>query len=467
MDNIKIKTALSDAISGVDIQYRKVFKLPTVAPYLTAALNKTFEENNLDMLCPRVENIFAAFKNCSWDKLSVIIIGQDPYPDQRDACGLAFSAPKDRPIPDSLMNIYRCLVNNCLMKTLPTSPVLKGWAQQGVLLLNTSLTTIRGVSAAHPYWHNFTSTVVNALLTQRANIIMILWGNDAINNFAHLAKNQKCVLQWGHPSPRAIANRNRTNPSNFIHCDNFIECNKLLTEFGKTPIRWECTEEFNPDISLATTITIDSSAFTRATIIHTDVTPTTCAISNMLISSSDGASFHNGKPDCVASYGYCVVTGDILPEYGLHGAQLIINPVAARYDIVDNTIIPASNNRGELHGLLGGIEAMRTCKQYAVTTTIFISSDSEYALKSVFLWYSKWISENTINEKLNTDLISKCVEVVTAIRADGKQIIAVHHPSHLQEDLSASIIERVVWKLNALVDSQVSEELTAFRKVKK
>lgn len=175
---------------------------------------------------PSRENIFKAFRQ-PLDQIRVLILGQDPYPGEGLADGLAFSSFQGKAIPASLRNIFKEYSTD-LNLPIPTSPDLSPWSQRGVMLLNRTLTTATGSSNAHldKGWSEFTGDVAK-LLSSRG-VVAILWGNNA----RELAPQFHHVIESVHPSPLSARN-------GFFSSKPFTRANELLIEQGKDPIDWK------------------------------------------------------------------------------------------------------------------------------------------------------------------------------------------------------------------------------------
>lgn len=191
-------------------------------------------------VCPPQEQIFRALQLTPPDKVKVCIIGQDPYHTPGAANGLAFSINKGRRIQPSLQNIFLELHNDIGCK-IPTNGDLTPWAEQGVLLLNTSLTVTAGSPNSHKDWgwHQFTSHIFDICLDQLPQpIVFILWGSNAQHFADHVPwqayPNKKAIMS-SHPSPMS-ANRG------FFGSKPFSKANQFLIEQGVTPINWELSD---------------------------------------------------------------------------------------------------------------------------------------------------------------------------------------------------------------------------------
>lgn len=173
---------------------------------------------------PAKEEVFRAFKLTPYQNVRVVIIGQDPYHTPGVANGLAFSSKKTEATPPSLVNIFKAIKNDLGIEN--KNPSLDKWASQGVLLLNTALTTIVGSPLEHAeYWKDFTSSVLSALNNHPNNLVFLLWGNEA-KKLSSQINSKHTVLTASHPSPLSA--------KNFINCQHFSKVNEILT----TPIDW-------------------------------------------------------------------------------------------------------------------------------------------------------------------------------------------------------------------------------------
>jgi uracil-DNA glycosylase len=158
------------------------------------------EINHLRCVLPPRHQTFRAFELCPFDKVKVIILGQDPYPNVGDANGLAFSVNKGQELPRSLKNIFTELVNDIGCE-YPTHGDLTAWASQGVLLANTALSTLEGKPAAHAsFWKEFTSDWISKLGKQEKPIVWVLWGAYAQSYKGYIGKHHK-IITSAHPSP--------------------------------------------------------------------------------------------------------------------------------------------------------------------------------------------------------------------------------------------------------------------------
>jgi uracil-DNA glycosylase len=181
---------------------------------------------------PAAKNIFRAFDKCDLDDLRVVILGQDPYHGQGQANGLCFSVAEGVAFPPSLRNIFT-EISGDLGTAMPANGNLDRWAEQGVLLLNSTLTVRSGQANSHADagWQIFTDAVVSALNQTRQGVVYMLWGNFAQRKGQIVDTLRNCVLTAPHPSPLSAH-------SGFFGCRHFSKANQYLETIGKTPIQW-------------------------------------------------------------------------------------------------------------------------------------------------------------------------------------------------------------------------------------
>lgn len=176
--------------------------------------------------------IFNAFDKTPFDKVKVVIIGQDPYHGEGQAHGLSFSVQPGVKPPPSLVNIYKELQTDIGMP-IPTSGNLDHWAEQGVLLLNAALTVRANEPASHAKigWADFTNTVISKLSDEKTGVIFLLWGRFAHEKQSLIDETQHFVLKAAHPSPFSA-------DKGFFGCKHFSKTNELLSKQGLDPIDW-------------------------------------------------------------------------------------------------------------------------------------------------------------------------------------------------------------------------------------
>ena len=182
---------------------------------------------------PKGKDIFAAFDACSFDDLKVVIIGQDPYHGVGQANGLCFSVHDGITHPPSLINIFKEIETDT-GKAYPTSGDLSRWAQQGVLLLNATLTVRAHQAGSHQKqgWEQFTDAVIEAISSQKQDVVFLLWGGFAKKKGAKINKNKHHILATGHPSPLSA------NRGYWFGNKHFSKTNVQLKSLGFSEINW-------------------------------------------------------------------------------------------------------------------------------------------------------------------------------------------------------------------------------------
>lgn len=182
---------------------------------------------------PAKEDIFNAFKYTPLSKVKVVILGQDPYHEEGQAHGLAFSTPRGNPIPKSLHNIFKEIQNEYGYEK-PKHGYLIEWARQGVLLLNTVLTVRKGSANSHANlgWETFTDNTIKELNRQSQPIVFLLWGKKAENKKEMITNKEHLVLVAAHPSPLSASR-------GFFGCNHFKMANDYLKEKGTAEIEWK------------------------------------------------------------------------------------------------------------------------------------------------------------------------------------------------------------------------------------
>ena len=195
------------------------------------------KEYETKTIFPPKNLIFNAFSKTPWDKVKVVIIGQDPYPNPGDAMGLSFSVPRKQRIPGSLINIYKCLERDKKLKFIkPKHGDLSSWAEQGVFLINATLTVECKKSNSHQKnsgWSKFTDFVIKQISTQKKNIVFLLWGNFAIAKSSLIDASKHLIIKNIHPSPLA------QSKGDFSKSEQFSQTNEYLEKNGIEPINWE------------------------------------------------------------------------------------------------------------------------------------------------------------------------------------------------------------------------------------
>lgn len=220
----------------IEASWHEALKDEIAQPYIQQLKKFIVDEKAAQkVIYPPEPLIFNAFLHTPFDKVKVVIIGQDPYHGPGQAQGLSFSVPCGIPLPPSLRNIFLELQQDL---GIPPSKegCLSTWAKQGVLLLNATLTVRSGEPKSHygQGWEKFTDAVVRCLLQRKDPLVFVLWGRSAQEKLEHILNNREmphAVLTAAHPSPFSAYN-------GFFGCRHFSKINAYLEKWGKSPIDW-------------------------------------------------------------------------------------------------------------------------------------------------------------------------------------------------------------------------------------
>lgn len=189
-------------------------------------------EYRTNVIYPPAGLIFNAFDLCPFDKVKAVIIGQDPYHGPGQAHGLCFSVREGIPNPPSLINIFKEIESDLGYKPILTGN-LERWAEQGVLLLNATLTVRAHMAGSHQRkgWEEFTDSAISILNSEKKNLVYFLWGAYAQKKGASIDRTNNLVLESVHPSPLSAAR-------GFFGNKHFSRCNEYLMQNGKEPVNW-------------------------------------------------------------------------------------------------------------------------------------------------------------------------------------------------------------------------------------
>ena len=217
---------------NIDSSWKTVLVDEFTKNYFTELRNKVRIEYKSNVIYPHPTKIFNAFSLTPFNKVKVVVIGQDPYHGENQAHGLSFSVENGVKIPPSLNNIFKELKSD-LKINLPKSGNLSSWAEQGVLMLNSVLTVRRGVANSHKNigWEIFTENVISIISSQLSNIVFILWGKQAQEKIKIIDTKKHLILKSAHPSPLSAYN-------GFFGCKHFSKCNAYLKKSNKKQIDW-------------------------------------------------------------------------------------------------------------------------------------------------------------------------------------------------------------------------------------
>lgn len=217
----------------IDNSWREHIGAEFEKPYFSALTDFVRHEYTTTTCYPPGSLIFNAFNLCPFDRVKVVIIGQDPYHEPGQAQGLSFSVPEGVPFPPSLQNIFKEIQLD-LGKPMPPTGDLTRWAEQGVLLLNATLTVRAHQAASHQRhgWEQFTDAAIRALNAECENLVFILWGGYARSKAQLIDRSRHLVLESVHPSPLSA------NRGGWFGNHHFSQCNAYLREHGEQEIDW-------------------------------------------------------------------------------------------------------------------------------------------------------------------------------------------------------------------------------------
>jgi len=217
----------------IEESWKKILQKEFDSEYFRLLKLFLVEEKNKFTIYPQGKNIFAAFNLTPFEKVKVVIIGQDPYHGTGQAHGLCFSVQEGIKPPPSLVNIYKEIEDDLGIK-IPSTGNLTYWAEQGVLLLNATLTVRSSQAGSHQKkgWETFTDAVIKVLSERKQGLVFILWGNYAQAKIPLINSEKHFILKAAHPSPFSAF-------SGFFGCKHFSKTNQILIEQGKEPINWQ------------------------------------------------------------------------------------------------------------------------------------------------------------------------------------------------------------------------------------
>lgn len=216
----------------IESSWEKVLKDEFSKDYFKELSGKVREAYLSGPVYPPPKLVFNAFELCPFDKVKVVILGQDPYHGPGQAHGLSFSVPNGIPTPPSLQNIYKEIKDD-IGTDVPPSGNLERWAEQGVLLLNASLTVLPAQPNSHQGlgWETFTDAVIKTVSEQKEHVVFMLWGSFARSKAALIDWDKHLILEAPHPSPLSVHR-------GFFGCKHFSQANNYLKEHQLEPINW-------------------------------------------------------------------------------------------------------------------------------------------------------------------------------------------------------------------------------------
>ena len=216
----------------IEKSWQEVLQTEFDKPYFENLVGFVKQEYASNTIFPPAGQIFNAFNTCPFNNVKVVILGQDPYHGPGQAHGLCFSVNDGIQFPPSLQNIFKEITSD-LGIPAPKTGNLTRWAEQGVLLLNATLTVRASLAGSHQGkgWEEFTDAVIKIISEKAENVVFILWGSYAIKKKSLINASKHCILTAPHPSPLS-------SYRGFFGCKHFSQTNTYLTSKGKTPINW-------------------------------------------------------------------------------------------------------------------------------------------------------------------------------------------------------------------------------------
>ena len=216
----------------IEKSWQEVLQTEFDKPYFENLVGFVKQEYASNTIFPPAGQIFNAFNTCPFNNVKVVILGQDPYHGPGQAHGLCFSVNDGIQFPPSLQNIFKEITAD-LGIPAPKTGNLTRWAEQGVLLLNATLTVRASQAGSHQGkgWEEFTDAVIKTISEKAENVVFILWGSYAIKKKSLINASKHCILTAPHPSPHS-------SYRGFFGCKHFSQTNTYLTSKGKTPIEW-------------------------------------------------------------------------------------------------------------------------------------------------------------------------------------------------------------------------------------
>lgn len=396
---------LSDEKSGIELILRKL-----------NALNL-----NRNEFCPRPCDWFNFARLTPFFKLKVVIIGQDPYPND-NAHGLAFSSKYA--IPQSLKNIYGAIFDNNEMEHILSEKQgnLSSWAAQGILMINAALTTIEGKSNEHAsLWRPYTTYIIKQLCEifrqDNKKLVFILWGVFAQKFLPLIQRYNHYGLLWSHPSP--MINNKLTDDKKFHNCTNFYECNVFLKKMSLTPINWtsvfpethfinhtkEEKKNKKEEKNKKEIIDINKLDEYLSQISKKIICKYIDADSDKIVVFTDGACIANKKPNANGAFAVVFVNGYIKNK-------IIIGNLS-------NTYITPSNIRAEGIAILQVLKTLYDNRHKFNNATIV--TDSQFWQNMITLYMPKW-DDLKFNTQANTDLTKEINKYWKKLRAKEKNV---------------------------------------------
>lgn len=352
------------------------------------------------------------------DSIRIIIIGQDPYPTEGNAHGLAFSSLNE--FPGSLQNIFKCLEHHKLIQNYrETKTDLTSWAKQGILLFNTALTTeIKNPGAHIDLWSNYSKRMLKRILHYHleSNLFILCWGKVAQNFIGKIIKTRLekfTILEWCHPSP--------LTHGKFISCDHFIRINEHYEANGMPAINWQSIESVPTQI-----IFTDGSC----------------------------RSIKNRKSKDVGGETDQKVTDKVATKVATGGYAVFFAEGTIQSKVLIGSLESPTNIRAECKGIIKALETMADVKEKHRVT---IYTDSEFWIKMIYKYMPAWIaSGKSFEDKANPDMTKALWRLWNDCHHNVKlEHVYSHNKSNLRE--SKNLIDQKKYRGNELADKYATE----------
>lgn len=405
---------MDDILQGISPNWLNIIYSGKTKSTLDYIYNKLKDKKNVT---PNQKDWFNWCRYTELSDVHVIILGQDPYHKEGCAHGLSFSCLKG--IPPSLRNIYKCLIKNQCISGMPTHGNLTSWSDQGVLLLNSSLSTMVGNAGSHmTLWKPYIDLVIQNIgkyhYDNNKQLIFLLWGSFAQSFINIIDDDYHICLTSIHPSPLA---QNTTDEKKFINCNHFTFINEYLNRDG-FKINWLPTDvkSSNKEINIKNNYTTDN----KENSIKTTTKKNFDSFDEILdigqhhhISFTDGSCYPNIKNNSAR---------------GGYSAIFVSGPYVDKcvYGNLNITIHNASNIRAEGMAIIRTLELVKECKHPWKKLTII--SDCKFWIDMIENYMPKWKKEK-FKEKANPDLTTRMWIVYNEVKEKG-DIILLHMKSH-------------------------------------
>ena len=448
IDMISTDSWKNDLLSGVG-EWAGVLDIPALHDVMDS-----IQLIGFDKVYPAAADIFRAFRECPFDKFKVLLIGQDPYHDG-SADGLAFSS-RGTSLPRSVRLIYDCMETCGLSPArVNPSPDLTHWAAQGVLLLNTALTVVKGApKSMTKLWRGY----MEILFSRLRPVVTIALGEEAKKIVTRMGNAAGSAYFWRHPSPMVATNRDVASPLHFSKCTCFTACNEYLISKGHAAIDWQFLEIVgqgpaqapvkedltDPDVVFGETKVYNEPAMSVSEISNVmagllDKFEPCCEVVLEVDASagcidpgdadkkihylfSDGAAKGNGKNICLSGMAVVFAKCENVARQGPKVVKTY--SVSVVYTSPKDGVKP-TNNRAEMWALAVALKKAATIHGEE-NDGVKVISDSKYALNTAAVWYTSWVEKGVLAEKMNVDL----AEILNSARVavnEGRGCLSLLH----------------------------------------